>query len=67
MPQNKQRVEMVIAIICLLLVSGSVGGILATGNLPLTLWFGLVWLLVAPVCIKKIYDVKKLEQLTPCK
>lgn len=61
--EKRQQIRMAVSIACLVLISICVGGMAGTGNLAMTLWFAGVWLLVAPVGIKQIYDVKKSEQL----
>ena len=61
MTKNNQGLRMAISIACLVLVSISVGGFVGLGNYSMAICFGVVWLLVAPVAIKQIYDIKKLE------
>lgn len=57
-----QQVRMAFSIACLVLISISVGGIAGTGNQAMSILFAGVWLLVAPVLIKQIYDIKKAEE-----
>lgn len=60
--EKSQKVRMAFSILFLVMISISVGGIAGTGNLAMSLWFAGVWLLVAPVLIKQIYDIKKAEE-----